>query len=406
MKSFYAALLVILLASTASADYITAYDSPRTIHLGDENYRLWEIPDPEGLETRAVFYLEGQYRQVWAEMEVWGVDGSINEIRVNNRPAARVCKSPGQVWRPCTVVVDPKILHTGKLNLTIRSLYREGRKGPYDDFMIRNLKIMVEYDDANPKLVSEKTQSSYNISQGETVNVTITVTNVGGSSAFNVSVNDVKPPGGFLSRGSMSGSFSPLRPGDIYRYAYALAFAGKGRYSSWPGSVEYRLSNGTKRTTQLEATEVYVRGLKPELWVEKNITGLTVAGRPIRITLKIINNGSEDAYNVKLYDILPINFTVASGSQRTSYAAIKAGENITYEYDVTPVSEGLYSTAATMTFNDAEGNTYERTSPYIPLVVLGAKTALTGLGSPLIIIGALVALVAALVILYDRIRSK
>ncbi len=406
MKTFEAALLAVLLASTASADYLTVYDSPRTVHLGDESIRDWAVPEPQGLESRGAFFLEGQYQRVWADMEVWDVDGETNEIRINDRRAARLCESKSEVWRPCTVVLDPRVLRTGRLNLSIHALYRGERGSVRDDFMVRNLKVMAEYDDVNPKLLPEKTQSAYNVTIGESVNVTITVTNVGGASALNVSVSDVKPQGGFIIRGSTSGSFTPLRPGDIYHYTYALTFQKTGRYASWPGAVEYGLPNGTKRTIQLEPTVVYVRGPKPDLWVEKNITGAIVAGSQIRILLTVVNNGSEDAYNVKLYDILPLNFTIVSGSQRTSYAAIRAGENVTYEYVALPVSEGLYLTAATLTFNDREGNTYERTSPHLSLVVLGAKTAGIGLGNPLMILGALVAIAAVLVIVYDRVRPK
>lgn len=393
-----------MLALHVSAVEVTVLELSRPRHLGDENVTKWEVRRPEGFNISAVFYVEGPIREARIDYMKYSGRFDDNPVKINNVTAAEMCPGWRDEWRSCNSTVDTGLIYVGRNTLSVHSGWHLFDV-EYDDFMIKDLKLVVDYVQLEPKVVSSKSLSAYEVELGEAVNVSVALSNIGSKMALNVSAVDYKPSGTYLVAGSLTDFFSPLRGDDIRRFHYTIIPPDTGDYVSWPGYVVFYGPDGTRYEGALEPTSFRVIPPKPELHLLKGISdGRVTVDSAAAVELTVFNNGSVDAFNVRVRDSLPMNFTVESGSPNNSLEFLPAGSNTTFTYNMSPTSPGLYSTSALLYYEDSEGNLYWTQSNHVNVTPVKTPVS-SNAGNPALMLAAVVILVIMLYIIYQRVSA-
>jgi len=392
-----ALIALMLLSLQASASTVTVFESKRPRHLGSEEITAWDVWTPEGPVLAGKFTVEGPFRRVWVDVLVYGVErANLNPVLVNNRTVAYICMVEAGRWGHCVVDIPVESVGVGVNTFRLESVA---------DFMMKDLKLNVEYIKNESYVVVSKSQSAREVRVGEPVNVSITVTNIGAEPVLNVSARDVKPPGTYIRSGSTEGGFDLLRGGDIYRYQYTLVLPETGVQKSWPGSFVYYDREGNRYEGAIEATVLTVKPPKPEIQAFKSISYMTVfVGSSAEIQVTVVNNGTVNASNVRVYDPLPENFTVKSGAANATYETLEAGRNVSFKYDLSPKTPGLYSSRAEVYYEDGEGSEYMVYSNHIQITARGISASGGGL-KPLEALLIIVAVAFLLAMVYLRIKK-
>ena len=162
-----------------------------------------------------------------------------------------------------------------------------------------------------PELGIDKTTETPEVNAGDEVDYTIALANTGTGPANDVIITDDLPEGitwsetsedceiadGTLTCGPMtiaaSASFSVTLTGTT----------DAGECPSIENSANFTSSNAGRGSTESEPTEIIVNC--PDLAVEKEGSGVVVAGDDVRFTMTVTNNGEGDAKDVELVDNLP-----------------------------------------------------------------------------------------------------
>ncbi|MDR0432266.1 MAG: DUF11 domain-containing protein [Bifidobacteriaceae bacterium] len=167
--------------------------------------------------------------------------------------------------------------------------------------------------------VTKTSNKSYVPPLGESVDYTVTVTNNGPSVAQDVvlkdtlpegmTVQDVTPASGTCTTGTpLTCNFGPMSP----ESSITVTIKAKVDSTLAPGPITQtvRVESATDdpELGNNQATWTHVGEAAADLLLEKTSTGLA-AGEPTTYTLKVTNNGPQDAHNLTITDTLPSDLT-------------------------------------------------------------------------------------------------
>jgi uncharacterized repeat protein (TIGR01451 family) len=399
---------MLLFAAASSAYEATVFESDWPIHLGEQRMEHWDAPDPITLKLDGSFELNGPYRRVWVDLMEYGIDFYYSaDITVNNLPSTHLCMG-GFSWTPCNITIDPKYLRLGLNSFSISTHQIPPTyvwDDNYDDFMLKKIKINVEYVEEGPRVIATKTQSAYVCRVGEPVNVTITLSNVGSGLAFNVSAHDVKLTQTYLISGSPEGFFTPLRGGDVYRYRYTIIPSEPGEYKSFAGRFEYNSYDHTQYSSQIEPTRILVKPPPPQVYMLREVSSDSVTIKsPVQVRITLVNNATENAYNVSAGDFLPANLSVSEWLPNASFKVIRGGENVTFNYSVVSKTDGNFIIAGTVEYADSEGNLYRSQSNDFKMTSVKVPSQLVA-EYPLLVLALIIIAVIALSVVYLKMKA-
>jgi uncharacterized repeat protein (TIGR01451 family) len=395
-------IIIILLSNQVTASEPPTHDTllefKRPRHMGFEEKTDWEVWTPEGPSISGRFIVDGPFRGVWLDVTVYKTRRK-NPILINNKTAGDLCL-PGyghkNKWFVCRVDIPADLVRVGPNTFELKAV---------EDFMIKDLKLNIDYIKRESYIVASKTQSSHEVDAGGEVNVSLTFTNLGAQPALNISARDVKPPATYLKTGSTQGGFDLLRGGDVYRYQYTIVVPETGVYKSWPGAFEYYDLQGVRYAAEIEATVFTAKPPKPELLVVKNISDETLfVGSTAQVEVTVVNNGSVDAHRIRVYDHLPENITLKSGQLNATFKLLKSKDNVSFSYNITPKTPGQYLSRAVAHYEDYEGNAYFVYSNHIRVHSRVVSMTRGGFRSPEILL-IIFAVVFVLIMVYLRLKK-
>jgi uncharacterized repeat protein (TIGR01451 family) len=255
-------------------------------------------------------------------------------------------------------------------------------------------------------VVVAKTVYPTRVNPGDRVNVTVTITNIGTETIYNVTAIDIRPRETYLVSGRINGYFDPLLKGDIYRYHYTILAPSPGEYHSWPGRMQYQDRNGTLRTAAIEATDFIVLKPEPDVHSAKSVSPeLVFVGSQAAVRLEFVNNGTDAAYDIEVTDYVPSGFNVSSGEARFRIPALPAGQNTTREYNMTPMEKGMHSTKALFSYADGEGARQNRSTNVVRVESADKLHQEVSSSNPVLILALVVGAIVVLYLIYRRINA-
>jgi PGF-CTERM protein/uncharacterized repeat protein (TIGR01451 family) len=109
----------------------------------------------------------------------------------------------------------------------------------------------------------------------------------------------------------------------------------------------------------------------PEITLTKSASPSTIQeGETVTISVRVDNTGTGDAKTVEVTDTIPLGFKIISGSKSESFGEIKSGDYRTREYTLKATGSGKFTCdPATVTYTDADGNSYSCASNAMSLQV-------------------------------------
>lgn len=335
-------------------------DTKKT-HMGDERHGDWEAWRFTGLNYSMDFYVEGPFKKAWIDMMIYGQDSKYNKVLINGKPANYICCCPWWRWQACNLTLPPGAVQKGQNNITFLSSYM-WLYHSWDDFMLDDIKLWVEYHHYEPYITVEKTQSSYEVYLGDEINVSVIANNLGARGVKNITLRDVRPPQTVLKKGNLTYSFYPMRGGDFIRYTYTLLPERPGAYKSPAGWYRYVDLNNEAKMGVIEQTEFMVKPLAPKLFIFKSFKNNVSFGKNLYVKVSVKNIGKSEAFNVTVIDYLPKSYEVSAGSANFSISELGVGESASFSYNLTQKSSTMYTASAFATYVDGQGYRYNSTS--------------------------------------------
>ncbi len=202
-----------------------------------------------------------------------------------------------------------------------------------------------------PKLTIVKSVDKEFVNPGDTATYTVTVANEGDDTAVNVELTDLLPTGFTFvdfGTGSHTWSLGDIEAGDEVTITYAVAIADtvtEGTYDNLAVASADNHGNVTDSVgLEVRLPTVLAEEADPILTIEKTADKEFInQGDTVTYTIKVTNNGDEDAeavaLNVNVQDVMPAGFTFEDGEVTKVWELgdIRPGE--TKEISYTGVSD-------------------------------------------------------------------
>ncbi len=408
-KTLFIACLVLMLAHVASAENVNETRNTisvlkvKTFYVGDERRLSWAHADYLGLNMSVRFYVEVMPKKAYLKMKLFEVDLNNNPVYLNGRLVGYICPIGRGSWKDCEIPVDTSLIRKGWNNLSIHAV--SGPLNPLmagkEDMLVDNLNLYVVYYSIESILFVEKHQTLYEVMQGDELNVSVIVHNIGLRPVYNLSITDFKPPGAFLKYGSLTKELYDLPGGAIMRYQYTLVPDVLGPSKSYPGLVSYHNTTGHLLNSTFDQTILDVLPAKPMVFVYKNFR----ESDEKTVELTVINIGERRAYHVNLSDEVPVSYKLVSGTAKTYFGTLEPGEMRTINYTLSPVGDKAYSISATLAFEDEAANKYSRLSEPLTFEPVARITPETGSRNQVIAVALIIALIILLAYVYTRVKN-
>ena len=186
----------------------------------------------------------------------------------------------------------------------------------------------------SPDLTISKAPNTSEVSAGEEVGFTITVTNAGTGDALNVTITDAlptgldwtltsSPPGFSIVANVLSGSIGTLAAGENIMITIT-AFSNAGSIGPITNTATVSCTNEAPDATSNNSSTATVTVLGPDIMVVKTANSSIVnGGGTVGFTITITNIGSGTAFGATVNDALPagLNWTLTSPPSGFSIAA-------------------------------------------------------------------------------------
>ncbi len=157
-----------------------------------------------------------------------------------------------------------------------------------------------------------------------------------------------------------------------------------GVYGKYVAYVRVTENNPVLNLTYIYNEEKYVEHLQLTLTTDYN-EPLIVASKTVtldngkaRVTVQVENVGNTPAYNIKIFDLLPLGTYLVEGSPWAEVPVLKPGSVYVHEYVIAAYADGTYNLPnATITYYDSGGNEFwawsDDVSVYLNAVYVGSE---------------------------------
>lgn len=98
-------------------------------------------PDPENTKFETTFDVPFSAQSVELRLEVLNVNSSKNFIKINGAPVGALYPDTGMTFKSSVIMIPLSMINLGENSLVIEA--DKGTKGDYDDFLIRNVDLVL-----------------------------------------------------------------------------------------------------------------------------------------------------------------------------------------------------------------------------------------------------------------------
>ena len=230
----------------------------------------------------------------------------------------------------------------------------------------------------SPKLVVSKILGKDAIIQGESLSVTLQISNLEDYSLKNLKIKDSIPKEFKVLSGELESLIKEIKPHENLTYTYTITSTKIGGYSLPPANL----------TVTCEGNQLFYKSnpiskinVVPKLIVSKKVDKTEVAvGETVAITVNVVNPTNTRVYEVSVTDPIPAAFELTVGSNKLFIPKMDPGDVKTLIYEIKAVKEGSYAFLPTaVTYKCAgipqsftvfsETYTVTITSPILPILI-------------------------------------
>jgi Translocon-associated protein beta (TRAPB) len=202
--------------------------------------------------------------------------------------------------------------------------------------------------ESQPRLEIQKTFDKTSLGVGEDVKVTVSVKNVGGGRAEDISLEDVPPLANFAYIAGYPPKIkSQLDPGESDSAVYVISAVKEGNVNVPAINVKYSDSKRNTKSNSSSSFDIEIAPKsKPDLEITLMPSGSIPAGQKGRLNVSILNSGKAPAYKVEVksevrppqglevVDLDKSFFEIDPGSEESYSAELSGSQSGKYSIDV------------------------------------------------------------------------
>ncbi len=217
-----------------------------------------------------------------------------------------------------------------------------------------------------PNIVLTKTVDKTNINVGDVAEFKIKMENIGNATAHNLTLIWPQYKGFTITLGSRLPSVinTELAAGKNQEFYYALKAVESGTFKIEPVTVNYDTKTNTSNSLTITVTAPTQEksNLSTVISIDKKDA---YTDDPIKVTVKITNNGKVAAKSVLIDGTPPLGMEVVDGDLRQVYDSIAPFDAKEYRVTLKPKESGNYSIQLRTTYNDDTIGTPSYSEPII-----------------------------------------
>ncbi|VVB54340.1 Translocon-associated protein beta (TRAPB) [uncultured archaeon] len=373
----HASLIILFIAGLTSVSCATEESIPwdyapvpigdKQVYIGDSlNDWGFDPGRPVGIEYTYVFDLESTPKNAFLVIELFEVSIR-DDIKINGENAGYLCLSQKSLnWEGCVIPLKPGAVTAGKNRLTIKA----GLENNYDDFLMRNVRLMVPPLFVRPDIAVVR--SVYNITQiiGIPFNMEVSIANFGGQHAFGVQLKQDIPDVFQVLDGNPNYTNRSLNAGGIVTYAVRLNATKLGAFEFQPLSYSFYDEKGKAYSNVTPTLTVFVHPERPVLKVKRDGPSEGFVGGLGNVSITVSNVGNGTAYDVFIRDFpLLDSFDVVGGQANYTLPTLMPMESFVLFYTYSPKEVVDIFSRAEVYYGDGVGSNYSVVSDDTHLVV-------------------------------------
>jgi len=215
-----------------------------------------------------------------------------------------------------------------------------------------------------PKLDITRTLGTASATQGQTIEVTLTIKNTGNGTAKSIKLDEPKIRG--TLQDEYSSTIDEISAGETRRVKYDLKImdAEPGTYELVPAILNYKSETDASYSSESQSSVLTIEqedvplpllevSIESARLTESADGTITCGDRfPVTITIANVGNATTERVNVKTD--LPGDVRVVDGESEPVYDAIKPGEDEEYEITMIATDEGKHTIEVRVMWADSE----------------------------------------------------
>jgi len=302
-KSLIFLIILILCLPVNAGDKIKNISS-KEIQVGDEsvedNFYDYIQKPPKKNKLERKFSLEYYPDKVNLSYEIYHSEKEKNWIKVNDVLIGSLCINRNRYdWESCMIEVNRNILRRGVNKITF--FHKD-----WDDYVIRDVNLLLEYRYIQPKLTVDKLSKPETQVIFKPINIDVDVTNIGLKPAYNVTLFQYHSPELKLINGSRILKIERLESWGVVSNIYQVTANTAGIYQLPGGIIFYQNNSGFEFNSTISPSNVTFIQPKPSIKLiqRPNVINKSI-GEDFKIYLIIHNKGPTSVTGLKTRLTLP-----------------------------------------------------------------------------------------------------
>jgi uncharacterized membrane protein len=199
--------------------------------------------------------------------------------------------------------------------------------------------------ESQPKLEVQKSFDKTSLGVGEDVKVTVSVKNVGGGRAEDISLEDAPPLANFAYIAGYPPKIkSQLDPGESDSAVYVISAVKEGNVNVPAINVKYSDSKRNTKSNSSSSFDIEIAPKsKPDLEITLMPPGSIPAGQKGRLNVSIFNSGKAPAYKVEVKSEVHPSQGLEIADLDKSFFEIDPGSEESYSAELSGSQSGKYS---------------------------------------------------------------